>query len=194
MQKAAVGLFDDVTQVEQIVAELRQAGVSEGRLAVLVSAEANEVSNLLKDEAAEGATVGAATGGGIGATAGLLGSLALLPVPGLNVAAATSLMASAVGGIGGGFLGALYGSRAKENTELNLKDHLAQGGVMVIAVVNEANEASVMATLERFDGQFVSTHEISATELAAIQEHHAAGENAVPKSDGKREHYNPQED
>ncbi len=191
MQNAAVGLFNEVRKVDDILAALRQVGVPDDALAVLVSAEASEVSNILKDEAAEGAAMGAAAGGGLGATAGLLGSLALLPVPGLNVAAATGIMASAVGGVGGGFLGALFGSRAEENTELQLKEQLAQGGVLIIAGVDVTNEDRVVATLKRHGGRFVGTQAISETELTAIQKHHTAGEHAVPRSDGHREHYNP---
>lgn len=167
MRKAAVGLFKNQEKAESIITTLRNMGVADDEIAVLVSSEAQEVSNILVDEAAEGAAVGAATGGGLGATAGLLTSVALLPVPGLNVAAATGIMASAVGGIGGGFLGALYGSRTKENDEINLKDHLAQGGVMVIAGVNDANEADVVAALKRDCGELVSIQEISETELDA---------------------------
>lgn len=176
-----------------MIDKLRQAGVSDNEIAVLVSSEAEEVGNVLTDTGAEGAIAGASVGGVGGAAAGLVG-LALLPIPGLNAVGAASLMAGAIGGIGGGFLGALFGSRIEENVGINLKDELAQGGFLVIAGVNKQNEQRIAGILRGHGGKHVSIQEVSSKELQAVQEHHERGENAVPSPDGTREHYDPTRD
>ena len=124
-QSRAVGLFSTRQEAEQAMHRLRDSGFHMDRISVVAKSgeglrdlttdgdyDPNKSSTeQARDGAGAGATAGALTGGAIG----LIGSLGVLAIPGVGLAAevgfllASTLLGSGIGAASGGLLGALIG-------------------------------------------------------------------------------------
>lgn len=115
--------------------------------------------------AVTGATAGAVTGSSVGA----LGSWAISTIPGLESVFVTGfLMATAIGGIVGGFLGSLYSVRADEQSKINMHDELAAGKVLIVVKISGKVDAKTAVTImEESSGEHVNAHVIPDEEVAA---------------------------
>lgn len=118
-----------------------------------------------EDAAITGAAAGAVTGSSVGA----LGSWVVSTIPGLeSVFVSGFLMATAIGGIVGGFLGSLYSVRADEQSKINMHDELAAGKVLVVANISGKTDAETAVTLmKESSGEHVNAHVIPEEEVAA---------------------------
>ena len=163
MERAAVGLFKKENDVATIVSELKSVGVTDEHLLVLGHDDAAEVGEMFNEEASEGAVAGAAAGTSLGA---LIGSIALLPIPGLNIAAAAGFMSAVVGGIGGGYLGAIYGTRANTDEEYHFRDELEAGAVIIVAGLKHASEEQVLDIFRQHNGEHIGVHDMDENALA----------------------------
>lgn len=110
-----------------------------------------------KEAAASGATVGAAAGSSIGA----LGTLAASTIPGFEAMFVSGLMATAAGGVIGGYLGSLYGVRAESQTKIDIKEELAAGRLLLIVRTDESDTEEVKSILEASQGDHVEIHNVS---------------------------------
>lgn len=117
-----------------------------------------------EDAAVTGATAGAVTGSSVGA----LSSWAVSTIPGLESVFVTGfLMATAIGGIVGGYLGSLYSVRADENSKINMHDELAAGKVLVVVKISGKSDAETAVTImEESSGEHVHAHVIPEEAIA----------------------------
>jgi hypothetical protein len=109
-------------------------------------ADVNEVS-----DAAKGAGIGGAIGGG----AGLLAGLGLLAIPGLGPVVAAGWLAStaavaAAGAAAGGVVGALVDSGEPEEHAHVYSESVRRGGTLVTARVADQDAARIQDILDRY--------------------------------------------
>lgn len=125
------GLFSEHRQAHQVLAALQQAGFDRERLSLITAVNAQDMPNL-EEKLEKTAVEGAALGGTLGGLLGLLGSIAVVPLPGFGPMLASGLIATTAGGVLGGYLGSMYNVRAASKTELNVKEELADGAVLLV--------------------------------------------------------------
>lgn len=156
------GLFRDRDSAERVYSSLSSRGYSKDDISLMMSDEARGkyfpgggADTELGDKALEGAGVGSAIGGTIGAVlAGIaaIGTSVLLPGVGLIVAGplAAALAGAGAGGLTGGLIGALVGSGIPEERAKAYEEGVKQGG-MVLGV-----KARTPEDAEYFEREFRS--------------------------------------
>lgn len=168
MKKTISRLFDTRGQAEAAVRDLEAAGVRGDDISLVARHAGEERSFADSDEtkAGEGAGKGAATGGVIGAGAGLLAGLGLLAIPGLGPVVAAGWLAStavgaaagaAAGGAAGGLLGALKREGVDEADANVYAEGVKRGGTLVSVRADDAMAAEVEAILNRNSGVDAAT-------------------------------------
>lgn len=137
------GLFRDRDSAERAYTSLSSRGYSKDDISLMMSDEARGkyfpgggADTELGDKALEGAGVGSAIGGTIGAVlAGIaaIGTSVLLPGVGLIVAGplAAALAGAGAGGLTGGLIGALVGSGIPEERAKAYEEGVKQGGMVM---------------------------------------------------------------
>jgi len=136
------GLFRDRDSAERAYSSLTSRGYSKDDISLMMSDEArnrhfgDRSDSELGDKALEGAGVGSAIGGTIGAIlAGIaaIGTNVLLPGVGLVVAGplAAALAGAGAGGLTGGLLGALIGSGIPEDRAKAYESGIKEGGMVM---------------------------------------------------------------
>ncbi len=161
--KHMTGLFRDREAAERGYACMINRGYTSGDTSLLMSDESRqryfpldgEPETELGSKAAEGAGVGAVTGGGLGA---LLAGMAAagVAVPGLPIIAMGPLAAAFAGGATGGTLGAIVGALVgagipEERAQLYDKG-IEEGGI-VIGVIPRSDEDA-----EYFEREWTDAH------------------------------------
>ncbi len=97
-----------------------------------------------EEDAVVGLEAGAAVGGGLGATLGIvaaLGAAVIIPGMGLAVAGPLAAAMAGVGGVVGGALGALYGSSVPEEEAHKLEQKIREGSVLISVRPRDDEEA-----------------------------------------------------
>lgn len=168
--KVVIGLFETHEEVKRVVAELQEAGFDKHSLALLTATMVDEIDDLLKDGLEETTAEGALLGSAIGSVLGLLGGVAVLPIPGFGPALVSGMLATASGGVMGGFFGSLFGSRTAVEEEYDFKEELADGGVLVIVQIDETNEEKAQQIMRQSQGELVDTYEVEEEELDTLPE------------------------
>lgn len=168
--KAVIGIFDEKDNIKTAVIRLKEAGFTDEDLILITSYQAEEVRDVLGEEPEKAAASGALVGTGIGGALGLLGGLALVPVPGLGLVAAYGLLGTISGGTLGGFLGSLYGTRIEDQPELDLKEALGTHNLLLFVRVEDVNEENARAILQQSGGSYLVTHEVSPEAVAELRD------------------------
>lgn len=168
--EAVIGVFEKKENIKTAVTRLKEAGFTEEDLVLITSYQAEEVRDILGEEPEKAAVSGALVGSGIGGVVGLLGGIALLPVPGFGLAVAYGLIGSISGGTLGGFLGSLYGTRIEDQPEIELKEALGTQKLLLFVRVEAANEESARAIMQQAGGDYLKTHEVSPETIAELSE------------------------
>jgi hypothetical protein len=107
------GLFENRSQLEDAIDELRREGFRENDISALLPdiQSSKDLAHEKHTKAPEGAATGAAAGGAIGGTLGLLVGIGALAIPGLGpFIAAGPIMATLAGAGAGGAIGTLTGA------------------------------------------------------------------------------------
>lgn len=144
--KHAIGVFSSRREAEQALNEVRDAGFNMDQVSVIAKdASLNQqlgdagMEKSTGDQVAGGAKAGATAGGTAGGLIGLIGSLGVLAIPGVGVAAeigiilANTLLGGAIGAAGGGLIGALIGWGIPEEDARYYDERVSQGDYLVIA-------------------------------------------------------------
>jgi hypothetical protein len=138
MKHSALCLVDTEEQADSIVGKLRGAGFSENDISVLFpdKGDTRDFAHKKETKMPEGATVGAGTGGVVGATIGLLAGLGALAIPGIGpfIAAGPIIAALSGGAIGagvGGLAGALVGLGIPEYEAKQYEGKVKEGGILI---------------------------------------------------------------
>jgi hypothetical protein len=131
-RETVVGIFDNRTDAERAIEELRRAGFTDDHIGfAMKGTEADLRQGESKD--GEGALGGAVTGGAIG---GVLGAVAAGLIPGVGPVIATGILAATVGGAAagaaaGGLIGALVGMGIPEEEARYYDEQFRQGRAIV---------------------------------------------------------------
>ncbi|MCA9971477.1 MAG: hypothetical protein KC425_14730 [Anaerolineales bacterium] len=157
--KIAAGIFA-MDEVSEVTEALEAAGFSAADLSFFTATQTDEAVDLLRQEPEQTAVQGALLGGALGSVMGLLGSIAVIPIPGVGPVLASGIMATATGGAVGTFLGSIYSVRAESRPVLRLKEALAEGQVLVAVHVTEDNAARAEQVLRDADGEIVNIYEV----------------------------------
>jgi hypothetical protein len=137
---AVYGIYPSVSHAEQAVDTLLAAGFANSAISVLLPDQqgTRDFAHQKDTKAPEGTTTGAAAGGVIGGTLGVLAGIGALAIPGAGpFIAAGPIMAGlaglGVGGAVGGLIGALVGMGIPEYEAKRYEGRLKSGGVLLSA-------------------------------------------------------------
>jgi len=167
-QSRAVGLFSTRQEAEQAMHRLRDSGFHMDRISVVAKSgeglrdlttdgdyDPNKSSTeQARDGAGAGATAGALTGGAIG----LIGSLGVLAIPGVGLAAevgfllASTLLGSGIGAASGGLLGALIGWGIPEDQANYYNDRVYNNSEYLVLVEGTEQEIHAAELVLRESG------------------------------------------
>ena len=148
--KTVSKVYDSYAQARAAVDDLERAGIPSSDVSLVankyVSADYADVDEV--SDAAKGAGIGGALGGG----AGLLAGIGLLAIPGLGpVVAAGWLAATAVGAAAGAATGGIVGALVDAGIDREHADvyseSIRRGGTLVTARVRDEDAAKVDAIL-----------------------------------------------
>ncbi len=141
MSKTSVfGIVKSLSQAEQIVEDLQEAGFSVSEISILLpdNEGKHDIGHVKATKAPEGATTGATTGGVTVGVLGLLAGIGALAIPGVGpfIAAGpimAALSGAAIGATTGGVVGGLIGLGIPE-IEAKRYEGKLKGGNYLIAV------------------------------------------------------------
>jgi stress response protein YsnF len=145
-------VYDSYAQAREGVRALEAAGIPSSDISLVankhVSAAHADVDEI--SDAAKGAGIGGALGGG----AGLLAGLGLLAIPGLGPVVAVGWLAAtaagaAAGAVTGGIVGALIDAGTSEEHANVYSESIRRGGTLVSARVPDQEENRIQALLDQ---------------------------------------------
>jgi uncharacterized membrane protein len=161
-------VFDDRTQAERAIAELRKSGISDKEMSI-VSRRPDDVEvkgDPTADTAGERIGKGALAGAGVGTLFGL----AALAIPGVGPFITAGVLASALGATGGavaagaivgGTSGALAGAFAKAGYSKEEAEYLGstveRGGVLVAVESDDVSTERLRSELVQLGGRTYGT-------------------------------------
>lgn len=159
MNKAVIGIVSTRPQAEHIAEELHAAGFSTNDISVLFPDQRNthEFAHTKNTKAPEGGIAGAAGGGLLGGTLGLLAGIGTLAIPGLGPFIAAGPIMAALSGLAagatvGGITGALVGMGIPEYEAKMYAGKLKDGNILLSVHTDDANERKrAMEIFKRFD-------------------------------------------
>lgn len=160
--KILIGIFEQEQEIETVVNRLLETEFDQNDLALMTHYQAEEVRDVIGEEPTKTAITGTLIGSGIGSTLGLLGSIALLPIPGAGPFLVSGLLTTASSGVLGGYLGSIYAVRAEEQAELELKEALGEDKILLLVQVTSTNEEDARMIMRQFGGGYLKTHEIDS--------------------------------
>lgn len=156
----AVGVFEDRTQAEKAIEELRQAGFGNEQIGLAVrSGDPTAPPPPVEEEGAvAGAAAGAVAGGTLGA---VLGALTTAWVPGIGWVIAGGLLAGALGGAAlgaaaGGLMGA-FATMGLTEEEARYYEDQVRAGHTVVSVRVDGRYHDAADILRRHGAYAVST-------------------------------------
>lgn len=158
MHKTIVGIFNNSTNAENAIKELKSIGYSGDDISI-VAQETDEVREMRNrntvGDVAGGAASGAVTGAGLGALAGLLIGAGALAIPGagalliggplaaalgLTGAAATTVSGAVTGGVAGGLIGGLVSFGLSQADAEMYAQRINSGNIMLAAKTRDGDE------------------------------------------------------
>jgi len=158
--KTVIGLFDNLTQAQDVVQTLISNGFNRDDISLMASNTTGEQSgsaglNLTDtdDSSAEvdGAVKGAGAGAALGGLAGLLVGLGALAIPGVGPVIAAGPIAGALGGAGlGAMAGGLIGALTKWGVPKEKAEYYAEGvrrGGTLVSVRTDDENADLAAEI-----------------------------------------------
>lgn len=135
---AVFGIFPSITQADKGVDALLAAGFRNDDVSVLAPDQhtTREFATEKNTKAPEGTTTGAAAGGLLGGTLGLLAGIGMIAIPGVGPFIAAGPIMGALAGMGagaatGGMIGALVGMGMPEYEAKRYEGRVKDGGILV---------------------------------------------------------------
>jgi len=154
MAKTVVGLFDTMSEAQNVVQQLVDVGFDRNEISLLANDARGEFqsSRAVGDSSstAEGAGAGAVGGGVLGGVLGLLVGVGALAIPGigpvlaagplaaaLGTAGASTLVGAGIGAAAGGVIGALVGAGIPEEDANFYAEGVRRGGTLVMVKADD---------------------------------------------------------
>ena len=161
-------LFHERRDAERAYEELREQGISEDEISLVMSEETRDrhygdgqAETEMGNKATEGAGVGGALGGTLGGIAGAIAAAAAPVVfPGIGIVLsgplAAALAGAGAGGLGGSLIGGLIGAGIPEERVKHYEEGIKGGGILLgVRADSEAEAARAEEVFERYHGQHV---------------------------------------
>jgi hypothetical protein len=171
--------FKDEQTAQQVVERLANAGIGRADISVVTSARSELVQDLLNEPVEEETGQGMLVGGAIGTLLGMLGGATMFTIAGMGEALAAGFVSTVIGGAIGTYLGGIYGNRAASEDELNVKEALMRGDLLVIVSAAGYDQELITTTLEEGGGEFVTVHDLEAPVSEDPSSGEAAGEEIL---------------
>jgi TusA-related sulfurtransferase len=172
--KTVIGIVDTETQADRVVASLQGSGFSSNDISVLLPDRrgTRDFAHEHHTKAPEGAVAGAAGGGIVGGTLGLLAGIGALAIPGLGpFIAAGPLMAAlsgaAVGAGVGGVAGALVGMGIPELEAKKYEGKLRSGNILIAVHIDDSDEKKRAEEILKRE----NAHDVTSTTEASVPKH-----------------------
>jgi hypothetical protein len=172
--KTVIGIVDTETQADRVVASLQGSGFSSNDISVLLPDRrgTRDFAHEHHTKAPEGAVAGAAGGGIVGGTLGLLAGIGALAIPGLGpFIAAGPLMAAlsgaAVGAGVGGVAGALVGMGIPELEAKKYEGKLRGGNILIAVHIDDSDEKKRAEEILKRE----NAHDVTSTTEASVPKH-----------------------
>jgi len=165
-----VALYDDLSTAQQVVRDLRDAGIPSADISLVALDAAGEYGKFLtktttkvNDTTADGVDAGAGIGAVLGGLGGLLVGLGALAIPGIGPVLAAGPLATAVaalvgagvgaaaGGAVGGIIGGLVDLGIPEEQAHYYAEGVRRGGVLVTARTNDADTDRAHDIMDRYN-------------------------------------------
>src|SRR5882724_314991 len=185
---AVFGIYKNSMAAERAVDQILAAGFSNNDISVLLpdNESSKQFAHEKNTKAPEGTTTGAAAGGVVGGTLGVLAGIGTLAIPGLGpFIAAGPIMAGlaglGVGGAVGGVTGALIGMGIPEFEAKRYEGRLQKGGILLSVHCDTSDEIKrAKEVMERTGGE-----DISSTGEASV-DRSKTDRNAASKAAGDK--------
>ncbi len=155
-----VGVFDDQSQAERAVNEIREAGITDEEISIVAKeGRINEDDNDQNSYLNQDITSGASTGGALGGLAGLMAGAGALAIPGIGpILAAGPIAAGLTGVAAGGLAGGLVDLGIPQERGEYYENEVKKGGI-VATVKSDQRRINDVATYFRRNGaRDVETH------------------------------------
>ncbi len=165
-----VALYDDLSTAQQVVRDLRDAGIPSADISLVALDAAGEygkyftkTTTKVNDSTADGVDKGAGVGALLGGLGGLLVGLGALAIPGIGPVLAAGPLATAVaaivgagvgaaaGGAVGGIIGGLIDLGIPEEQAHYYAEGIRRGGVLVTARTNDADTDRAHAIMDGYN-------------------------------------------
>jgi len=167
-QQCVVGVFNDPSSARQALAALEKAGFSHEHVSLVTSNVKEQVEDEEMLEFGDQAAERAVTGAGIGGLVGFLLSSPLLMAPGIGPVLVAGPIA--VGGIVGGFLGAMTGWGVEPNNVQKYQQLVQQGAELIVVQGDPVAVVRAHAILEEESAAEVYLHAQSSTDSPEIDD------------------------
>src|SRR5882724_3585459 len=135
---AVFGIYPQISNLENALNELKQAGFRHEDISVLFPENlgSKELTTVKATKAPEGAALGASSGAVVGGALGWLAGIGALAIPGLGPFIAAGPIMALLSGIGvggafGGITGALIGAGMPEYEAKRYEGRIRRGGVLL---------------------------------------------------------------
>ncbi len=147
-----VGLFDDRSQAEKAVEEIKHSGISENEISIVGKEDRLRAGNDDNDMTGAKMSTGATTGGTIGGLAGLLAGAGALAIPGVGPILAVGPIAAGLTGVAaGGLVGGLVDFGIPKERGEHYENELKKGSILA-AVKTDGNKTEDVANFMRKNG------------------------------------------
>jgi hypothetical protein len=171
---AVFGIYNQMTDVESALNELKVAGFRNEDVSVLFPENlgSKELATVKATKAPEGATVGGGSGAVIGGALGWLAGIGALAIPGVGPLIAAGPIVAALAGIGaggaiGGIAGGLAGMGLPEYEAKRYEGRVLKGGILLSVHCDNADwEKQAKRMLEDSGAQDVSSRSESSADFA----------------------------
>jgi len=199
--QTVVGIFTSQVAAEHAAEQLRRLGIARDQIHFLVPGaslhQPEQVPTSETEQPGMGTALGSVVGGAVGASSGMMTATVLSAlVPGIGTVTAIGLAAlSLLGLVGGAVAGAVAGGALEETLANGLpkdelyvyKDALRRGRTVLIALVEDASQATAVRTaLEQAGAESLDAARAQwwvGTRDAEAEAYHATGGNFAKDED-----------
>jgi hypothetical protein len=167
MKQTVVGLYDNLSDAQNVVRALKDAGFSGSDISLVAHDLGGKYGDSLVSEkqgnsAKGGAAAGATTGAVLGGIGGLLVGLGALVIPGIGPVIAAGPLAAGIsavvgagagavaGGVAGGLLGGLIGLGIPNEEAQYYAEGVRRGGALVSVTTDDKHAAQAQRVLDMY--------------------------------------------
>ncbi len=154
-----IGVFDDRSQAENSMNEIRNAGITEDEISVIAKEGIVRGDEDENNGITGGISRGATTGGTIGGLAGLIAGAGALTIPGIGpIVAAGPIAAGLTGVAAGGITGSLVDMGIPEDRGEYYENEVKKGSIIATVEADRAKVNEVASFMRKNQARDVEIH------------------------------------